>query len=149
MNGENPELRVIERQREADPDLAARKCSRYVRAHPREPAGFVLLGNLLLQLQRVEEAKIAFEQAMEIDPEDAATHLGLGRVALIRGVPAEARHRFERAAWRYFLMRLSSTAVVILWTLAYPFISNSSSRATNGLMICRISRFFSGAINAS
>ena len=97
MNSELPELRAIERQREVDPELAAKQCLEYVLAHPVQHDGYVLLGNLLLYLQRVDESQAAFEQAMQLNPADAAAHLGLGRVLMGRGSTAEARRRFEQA----------------------------------------------------
>jgi len=56
------------------------------------------LGLLYLDAGDLDAAEAAFDEATALDPGDAAGWIGLGRVALQRGRPAEAIERLARAA---------------------------------------------------
>jgi tetratricopeptide (TPR) repeat protein len=55
----------------------------------------VNLGNIFLELNRLDEAKASFNAALELDKNDAAAHYGLGQVALSSRSYAEAIRHFE------------------------------------------------------
>jgi len=55
----------------------------------------VNLGNIYLELNRLDEAKASFSAALEIDKNNAAAHYGLGQVALSSRSYAEAIRHFE------------------------------------------------------
>lgn len=55
------------------------------------------LGHGALQLERLDEAEVAFTRALELDPDLTAAHLGLAKVALGRDEPALAREHLARA----------------------------------------------------
>ena len=57
----------------------------------------VNLGNIYLELNRLEEAKASFVKALEIQPGSAAAYYGLGQVALSKRAYAEAVDYFEKA----------------------------------------------------
>ena len=57
-----------------------------------------LLGNLLVQAGRPDEARAAYEDVLAVVPDHAAAIAGLGRLAVGRGDLDEAIDRFERAA---------------------------------------------------
>lgn len=72
---------------------------RYRLAHTLRPdyvAAPVNLGNVFLELNRLEEASENFKAALEIDANNAAAHYGLGQIALSRRAYAEAVTHFER-----------------------------------------------------
>ena len=53
------------------------------------------LGNIYLELNRLDEAKTSFSAALELDTNNAAAHYGLGQVALSSRSYAEAIRQFE------------------------------------------------------
>ncbi len=55
----------------------------------------VNLGNIFLELNRLDEAKASFSAALELDTNNAAAHYGLGQVALSARSYAEAIRHFE------------------------------------------------------
>lgn len=57
----------------------------------------VNLGNIFLDLNRLDEAKESFKEALEIDSNNPAAHYGLGQVALSARSYAEAIQHFEQA----------------------------------------------------
>ena len=56
----------------------------------------VNLGNIFLELNRLEEARLSFNEALEIDKNNAAAHYGLGQVALSTRSYAEAIQHFDQ-----------------------------------------------------
>ncbi|HEY6659613.1 MAG TPA: tetratricopeptide repeat protein, partial [Pyrinomonadaceae bacterium] len=57
----------------------------------------VNLGNIYLELNRLEDAKASFVTALEIDKNSAAANYGLGQVALSKRSYAEAINYFQKA----------------------------------------------------
>src|ERR1041384_4952579 len=55
----------------------------------------VNLGNIFLELNRLEEARASFNDALEIDKNNPAAHYGLGQVALSSRSYAEAIRHFD------------------------------------------------------
>jgi tetratricopeptide (TPR) repeat protein len=70
--------------------LAASLQPTFVPAH-------INLGNLYLELDRLEEARTSFALALQREPNNAAAHYGLGQVALSRRNYAEAVAHLESA----------------------------------------------------
>jgi tetratricopeptide (TPR) repeat protein len=68
--------------------------------HPNYVAVAVNLGNILLELNRLEEAKVSFSGALEIDENNAAAQYGLGQVALAKRSYFEAVQYFEKVLAR-------------------------------------------------
>jgi len=56
----------------------------------------VNLGNIFLELNRLDEARESFSAALEIDKNNAAAHYGLGQVAASKRNYAEAVDHFEK-----------------------------------------------------
>ena len=56
----------------------------------------VNLGNIFLELNRLEEARASFKEALEIDKNNPAAHYGLGQVALSKRSYAEAIQHFDK-----------------------------------------------------
>jgi len=72
---------------------------RYSVARTRRPdyvAVPVNLGNIFLELNRLDEARASFNAALEIDKHSAAAHYGLGQVAASKRNYAEAVDHFEK-----------------------------------------------------
>ena len=68
-----------------------------VSRRPAEPKAWNLHGAVLASLGRREEARKAFEKALEIAPADSAAYTSLGFLDLERQRPADARHWFATA----------------------------------------------------
>ena len=67
------------------------KLRQFIRAIAPSPADLHLeKGNSLLQLQKWSEAELAFEHALEINPDSSAGLLGLAKSLLAQGYPIEA-----------------------------------------------------------
>jgi tetratricopeptide (TPR) repeat protein len=60
----------------------------------------VNLGNIFLELNRLDEARASFNAALEIDKNNAAAHYGLGQVAASQRNYAEAVDHFEKTLAR-------------------------------------------------
>jgi len=58
--------------------------------------GHINLGNLYLELNRLDEAKARFGLALQKEPNNAAAHYGLGQVALSKRDYAEAVRQLEK-----------------------------------------------------
>lgn len=58
-------------------------------------AAYVNLGNVFLELNRLEEAKWNFDAALTLDQNNAAVHYGLGQIAMSRRNYGEAVQHFE------------------------------------------------------
>ena len=71
-----------------DPEGAVREYRRTLVSAPDGTAAMTRLGNALLDLGRVQEARVHFQRVLELDADSAAAQLGLGRVAFVAG-----RHR--------------------------------------------------------
>lgn len=56
----------------------------------------VNLGNIFLELNRLNDAAASFNQALAIDKDNPATHYGLGQVAMSKRSYAEAVKHFEK-----------------------------------------------------
>jgi glutathione synthase/RimK-type ligase-like ATP-grasp enzyme/Tfp pilus assembly protein PilF len=61
-------------------DAACRVYAEAILHHPRSPIPHVNLANLLLQASKYEEARQHYEVVLEIDPDNAPAHQGLGAV---------------------------------------------------------------------
>ncbi len=59
--------------------------------------GYIRLGGVLLELNRLTEAEAAFQVVLNVVPEDAAALAGEGRVAFERGEFEKAAQLFQRA----------------------------------------------------
>jgi tetratricopeptide (TPR) repeat protein len=59
-------------------------------------AVLVNLGNIFLELNRLEDARESFSAALEIDKNNPAAHYGLGQVAISKRSYAEAVDHFEK-----------------------------------------------------
>jgi tetratricopeptide (TPR) repeat protein len=68
-----------------------------LKLRPGDPASLVELGNVCLELDRLDEADKNFEEALRRDPSSAAARAGRGQVALIRRQFTEAASDFEAA----------------------------------------------------
>lgn len=62
-----------------------------------ELAVTVLAGELAFDRERLDEARAAFERALELDADCTSAHVGLGRIAEAAGDSATAAGHFERA----------------------------------------------------
>lgn len=73
------------------------------------------LGDVLLELDRPAEAGALFERALELDPESAAAHHGLGKVAAREDDHAVAVRHFERT------LELQPSASLVRYPLAQAY----------------------------
>lgn len=64
--------------------------------HPHDAAFFIAFADVLTRLGRYEDAHNAYEKARAIDSRSSFAHIGLARLALIRGDVADARSTLER-----------------------------------------------------
>jgi tetratricopeptide (TPR) repeat protein len=60
-------------------------------------ADFVFYGNVLQMLEKHERAAAEFEKALELQPDDASTHVKLGRALVAMGRTGEARTHYDEA----------------------------------------------------
>lgn len=96
--------------------------------HPEYVAVPVNLGNIYLQLNRLEDAKENFKAALGIDESSAAALYGLGQVALSQRSYTEAVNYFEKA------LRLLPGANRIHYSLAMAYRAlGDTQRATSHL----------------
>lgn len=67
-----------------------------VKSMPHYVEGWQALGRALLEQKQEEEARAAFEQALRLEPDSAATLVGLAQILARQGKPAEAIGYYER-----------------------------------------------------
>ena len=84
-------------QQEGDVDQAIRGFKTASLLQPQFVAAAVNLGNIYLELNRLDDAQSSFINALEIDKRSAATYYGLGQVALSKRNYAEAINYFQKA----------------------------------------------------
>lgn len=83
-------------QQEGHFDDAIRRFQSARALHPDYIAVLVNLGNLFLELNRLEDARASFSAALEIDKNNPAAHYGLGQVAVSKRNYTEAVDHFEK-----------------------------------------------------
>ena len=83
-------------QREGRFDDAIRRYQLARTLRPDYIATLVNLGNIFLELNRLEEARASFSAALEIDKNNPAAHYGLGQAAVSKRSYAEAVDHFEK-----------------------------------------------------
>jgi tetratricopeptide (TPR) repeat protein len=84
-------------QLEGDVAQAIRGFKTVSSLRPEFVAATVNLGNLYLELNRLEDAQSSFANALQIDKRSATAYYGLGQVALSKRNYAEAVNYFEKA----------------------------------------------------
>ena len=61
------------------------------------PQAYINRGDVLLRLNRSEEAQTVYEQALSVDPSNPDLYYNLGVVHIERGRPQQALAHFDRA----------------------------------------------------
>jgi tetratricopeptide (TPR) repeat protein len=84
-------------QQDGDVDQAIRGFKMVSSLRPELVAAPVNLGNVYLELNRLDDAQSSFINALEIDKRSAAAYYGLGQVALSKRNYAEAVNNFQKA----------------------------------------------------
>lgn len=84
-------------QQQGDVAIAIQRFQTAGSLQPQFIAVPVNLGNIYLELNRLEEAKASFVKALEIQQGSAAAYYGLGQVALSKRAYAEAVDYFQKA----------------------------------------------------
>ena len=84
-------------QLEGRADDAIRGFRNSLALEPEYTPALVNLGNIYLELDRLEDARTSFASALEKRPNNPAAHYGLGQVALSKRSYAEAVQYFEKA----------------------------------------------------
>jgi glutathione synthase/RimK-type ligase-like ATP-grasp enzyme len=77
-------------------DAACRVYAEAILHHPANPMARVNLANLLLRANRHDEARVHYETALQLDPDYAPAHQGLGAVLADLGDRAAAQAHFRR-----------------------------------------------------
>jgi glutathione synthase/RimK-type ligase-like ATP-grasp enzyme len=77
-------------------DAACRVYAEAILHHPGNPMGRVNLANLLLRANRHAEARVHYEAVLQLHPDHAEAHQGLGAVLSDLGDRTEARHHFQK-----------------------------------------------------
>jgi tetratricopeptide (TPR) repeat protein/glutathione synthase/RimK-type ligase-like ATP-grasp enzyme len=77
-------------------DAACRVYAEAIVHHPKNPMGHVNLANLLLRANRYTEARGHYEAVLQIDPDYAPAHQGLGAVLADLGDRAGASYHFYK-----------------------------------------------------
>ncbi|MBI4575826.1 MAG: tetratricopeptide repeat protein [Planctomycetes bacterium] len=78
-----------------------------------EPAARRLAGEILLELGRHEEARAAWQEALRLDPVDAAATLGLARLAELAGDGDEAARLHDQVIETYRTARTAGTGLYL------------------------------------
>src|SRR5579871_4431447 len=77
-------------------DAACRVYAEAIQHHPDNPLARVNLANLLLRATRYQEAREHYERALQVDPDHAEAHQGLGAVLADLGDRDGARAHFKK-----------------------------------------------------
>jgi tetratricopeptide (TPR) repeat protein len=77
---------------------ALHHASSVTQTDPSHALAWAVEGEALRRLHRLDEARIAFRRAIDLDPSDPAAKIGLGRIELAIGNPKRAMHLWRAAA---------------------------------------------------
>jgi tetratricopeptide (TPR) repeat protein len=86
-----------EYRKAGDPEQAIAICRAHLAQQPGHMSGHVVYGQALYDAGRIDEAKVVFQQALSLDPENLIVLRHLGDIARRRGEDAEARSWYSRA----------------------------------------------------
>lgn len=86
-----------EYRKAGDPEQAIAICRAHLAQQPGHMSGHVVYGQALYDAHRIEEARVVFEKALSLDPDNAVVLKQLGDIARQNGETAEARHWYTRA----------------------------------------------------
>ena len=73
------------------------RISRHVALNPSDPVAHCSLGKTYLEMNRVEDAKVCFENALSLQPDHAEAHFKLGNAVKIQGKLDDALACFQSA----------------------------------------------------
>jgi tetratricopeptide (TPR) repeat protein len=117
--GERRYIEAVLLARAQQPDKAAAIFEELAKQHPEERMVFMMLGQVYTSKGSLDQAKSAFERAIQLDGSTPRAHTFLGNIELLRGDYAKARKTFHAAADR----AVSGTAPFGARTgIAYTFI---------------------------
>ena len=78
-------------------EQAEHTCNSMRISHPQDVNILALHGAVLLKLGRTDEARVALQKAITLEPEFAKPHEDLGRLFLVRNEPEQAARHFSQA----------------------------------------------------
>jgi tetratricopeptide (TPR) repeat protein len=86
-----------EYRKAGDPEQAIAICRAHLAQQPGHMSGHVVYGQALYDAKRIEEARVVFEKALSLDPDNAIVLRQLGDIARQKGETTEAKHWYSRA----------------------------------------------------
>lgn len=86
-----------EYRKAGDPEQAIAICRAHLAQQPGHMSGHVVYGQALYDAGRIEEARVVFQQALALDPENLIVLRHLGDIARRQGDSEEARNWYSRA----------------------------------------------------
>jgi tetratricopeptide (TPR) repeat protein len=86
-----------EYRKAGDPEQAIAICRAHLAQQPGHMSGHVVYGQALYDAKRIEEARVVFEKALSLDPDNAIVLRQLGDIARQKGETSEAKHWYSRA----------------------------------------------------
>src|SRR5215208_2341160 len=86
-----------EYRKAGDPEQAIAICRAHLAQQPGHMSGHVVYGQALFDAKRSDEARVVFEKALSLDPDNAIVLKQLGDIAREKGDTSGARHWYSRA----------------------------------------------------
>ena len=86
-----------EYRKAGDPEQAIAICRAHLAQQPGHMSGHVVYGQALYDAERIDEARVVFQQALALDPENLIVLRHLGDIARRQGDVEEARNWYSRA----------------------------------------------------
>ena len=86
-----------EYRKAGDPEQAIAICRAHLAQQPGHMSGHVVYGQALYDAKRIDEARVVFEKALSLDPDNAIVLRQLGDIARQKGETIEAKHWYSRA----------------------------------------------------
>ena len=86
-----------EYRKAGDPEQAIAICRAHLAQQPGHMSGHVVYGQALYDAKRPEEARVIFEKALSLDPDNAIVLRQLGDIAREKGDAPEAKHWYSKA----------------------------------------------------
>jgi len=142
-------LRALIKMNAGDLDSALKDINEALSISPHDPNNLQLDGDLLVKLNRPEDAITAYKQILAFDPRNRSALTSLGFVSRVVGREADARAYFERLAKDYPTLYVPYLALGDMYTANHEFEKAETSYRKAFSLAPKNALIIAGGMNAA